>query len=255
MVIDARIVTDYIAGADLNQYRNCWIYNCFGKSSLFEMPDPKNKIWVSRLYDKIVNQIEHFIPRNGAIVKQLFPQFDRLAAEYTILLIVGLPDPYDAMVLEHDGKAYMIFDLIQFKEAALSKNYSCHRVLTHELIHICLMEDYPVPYDMPYVDKLSYTAFNEGFAHALTYPEDISCFVFDEFLCDKFEAAKRVLLAAMIEKDKDKQAVYLRNADTGDYWDKFAAMAGKLYLLKHIDKLKNIYREGWHNFTEKILTE
>lgn len=255
MIVDAHIVKDYIAGKNLNRYKDFWIYNCFGNSPLFETPDFKNREWVSKLYEKISKQIKHFIPRNGETVRRLFPRFDRISTDYTIMLVVGFPDPYDAMVLERDGKAYMVFDLIQFCEDALNENYSCHRVLTHELIHLCLMEDYPIPHKMSYIEDLNYTAFNEGFAHALSYPEDISKFVFDGFLDKKFETAKCTLRAALAETDKSKQVAYSRNADTGNYWDKFAAIAGQLYILKHIDDIECIYRNGWNDFTEKILTE
>lgn len=215
--------------------------------------DPKNREWVAKLYDKLLDQINNFIPRNGDFVKRFFPNFDRIAADYTILLVVGFPDPYDAMVLEHDGKAYMVFDLIQFQEESLNKNYSCHRVLTHELIHLCLMEDYPLPSEMSYTEELNYTAFNEGFAHALTFSEDISEFAFDTFLDEKFETAKSTLMKALAETDSSKQTIYKRMADTGEYWNKFAAMAGKLYLLKNIDNFEVIYRNGWRNFTDRIL--
>lgn len=253
MHIDASIVLDYIAGKELTNYKDHWIYHCFGEGSVFEMPDPKNRGWVSQLYEKLINQIEHFSLRNGETVKRLFPQFDRITSNYTIFLVVGFPDPYDAMVLEHDGKSYMVFDLIQFQEDSLSEDYSCHRVLTHELIHLCLMEDYPLPIGMSYIEDLNYTAFNEGFAHALTYPEDLSSFVFDDFLEEKFVTAKHTLRTALAETDKDKQAIYSKKADTGHYWEKFAAIAGKLYLLKHIDDLACIYQNGWRDFATRIL--
>lgn len=255
MIIDAHILTDYIEGKDLNQYKDYWIYNCFGNQSIFEIPDSKNKEWVAKLYKKIRNQIENFIPSNKDVVRRLFPQFDRIANNYTILLVVGFPDPYDAMVLEHNGKAYMVFDLIQFQEDSLNEDYSCHGVLTHELIHLCLMEDYPTAYEMSYVEDLNYTAFNEGFAHALTYVENIYGFVFDGFLEEKFKMAKHTLRAALAETDKQKQKKYSRNADTGEYWDKFASIAGMLYLLRHIDDIERIYKEGWHDFTARILEE
>ena len=255
VIIDSHIVEDYIAGKDLNQYKSHWIYNCFGERSVFELPDPKNREWVSKLFRKISDQIKHFTPRNGELVRRIFPQFDRISNDYTILLVVGFPDPYDAMVLERDGKAYMVFDLIQFQEDSLNEDYSCHRVLTHELIHLCLMEEYPAPHEMSYIEDLNYTAFNEGFAHALTYPEDIESFTFDAFLKEKFEAAKHTLQAALAETDKSKQQVYSRMADTGEYWDKFAAMAGKLYLLRHIADLEQIYRAGWHDFAARILND
>lgn len=38
---------------------------------------------------------------------------------------------------------------------------------------------------MPYLDELNYITFDEGFSHALIYPEDIISFKFDEFLEEK----------------------------------------------------------------------
>ena len=253
MIIDDHIILDYLAGKDLTQYKTHWIYNCFGTKSVFETPDPKHIGWVSMLYEKIKDQINHFIPRNYEMVKRIFPRFDQIAANYTLLLVAGFPDPYDAMVLEHEGKAYMVFDLIQFQEDSLHQDYSCHRVLTHELIHLCLMEDYPAPREWTYIDDLNYTSFNEGFAHALTYPEQIAAFTFDSFLEEKFENAKNTLRLALAETDKEKQALYSRKADTGDYWEKFASIAGKLYILKNLNQVEHIYHNGWENFTFQIL--
>ena len=255
VIIDDRIIKAYIDEKDVSQYKGHWIYHCFGGDSVFETPDPKHRGWVSKLYEKIKDQIEHFVPRNYEMVKSIFPHFDRIADTYTILLVVGFPDPYDAMVLEHNGKSYMVFDLIQFQEDSLNEDYSCHRVLTHEMIHLCLMEEYPPPNPMTYLNDLNYTAFNEGFAYALTYPEDITRFVFDDTLESRFEAAKTTLRLAVRKTDVTKQAVYLHEADTGSYWDKFAAMAGKLYILKNIQNAEKIYRSGWKGFAEHILSE
>ena len=79
--------------------------------------------------------------------------------------------------------------------------------------------------------------------------------MFDGFLEEKFKNAKHTLRAALAETDKQKQKNYSRMADTGAYWDKFASIAGKLYLLRHIDDMKRIYQEGWHDFTARILDE
>jgi hypothetical protein len=165
MIIDDSIVKDYLKGNNLESYKDHWIFKSFEKYSVFELPDKKHIEWVSKLYIKLIGQILNYKPRNGTAVRNLFPNFDEIAETFNIMLVVGFPDPYDAMVLEHNGKDYMIFDLIQFGENSLSENYCCHRVLTHELIHMCLMEYYPAPNKPSYTDDLSYTAFNEGFAH------------------------------------------------------------------------------------------
>lgn len=253
MIIDDRIVKDYLNGNHIESYKDCWIFNCFEKHTVFEMPDSMHTEWVSKLYDKLKEQILNFKPRNSEAVKMLFPDFDKIASGYTIMLVVGFPDPYDAMVLEHNGKEYMVFDLIQFGKDSLNEDYSCHRVLTHELIHMCLHKYYPVPNNPSYIDYLNYTAFDEGFAHALSYPEDISSFIFDDFLERKFLGAKETLKSTIKEVDQTKQAEYSQSADTGDYWDKFASVSGKLFILKNLNTIQEIYHNGWSDFASRII--
>jgi hypothetical protein len=253
MRIDDSIVQKFLSGQEPISYSDCWIYSALGRSYVFETPKPSDRDWVSQLCEKLKNQILYFLPRNIKLVKQLFPSFDDVTKEYTIMLVVGFPDPYDAMVLEHDGKEYMVFDLIQFGKDSLDADYSCYRVLTHELIHICLHQKYPCIQNMSYIDDLNYTAFDEGFAHALTYAEDIDSFQFDEFLQGKYDVAKEKLKQAITETDPLKMKEYSMSADTGDYWDKFASISGKLYLLKHLDTIIELYQSGWCDFSNKIL--
>ena len=145
MNIDDSIVQKYLAGEKPETYNNCWIYGAFDEGYLFEDPDPQNREWVSLLCQKLKKQIENYLPRNELTVKSLFSEFDEVVYAYTVMLVVGFPDPYDAMALEHNGNAYTIFDLIQFGADSLEETYSCHRVLTHELIHLCLYRKYPKP--------------------------------------------------------------------------------------------------------------
>jgi len=252
MIIDDSIILKYINGESPETYCNSWIYSAIGRGYTFDAPDSSNREWVFELYKRLKLQINDYIPRNAKLVSKLFPDFDSLVKSYTIMLVVGFPDPYDAMVLEHDGKEYMVFDLIQFGKDALSQEYSCHKVLTHELLHMCLHNKYPKLDNLSYKDELSYTAFDEGFAHAVSYPEDINNFTFNPFLEEKYIISKEKMKEAIQEIDPEKQAEYRFSADTGDYWDKFASICGKLYLLKHISDLENIYTQGWHDFYRKI---
>ena len=255
MTIDDSIVRKYLSGENPETYKNCWIYSALDEGYLFEDPDPQNREWVSMLCTKLKNQIRNYLPRNMHTVKNLFPEFDDVVRDYTVMLVVGFPDPYDAMALEHKGKGYTIFDLIQFGADSLDETYSCHRVLTHELIHLCLDRKYPKPIGLSYVDELNYTAFQEGFAHALTFPEDIATFKFHDSLAEKYTYSRRQLQIALRETDPDRQKQYLVSADTGDYWDKYASISGKLFLLNNLESIEELLLSGWKNFTDKILND
>ncbi|MDD4729704.1 MAG: hypothetical protein PHN55_13265 [Dysgonamonadaceae bacterium] len=255
IIIDDSIILKYLNNEPCESYSNNWIYSAVCRGYLFNAPAEANRDWVYKLYHKLVKQINNYQPQNYELVKKLFPEFIETMDNYTIMLVVGFPDPYDAMMLEHDGKSYMIFDLIQFGKEALAEEYSCHRVLTHELLHMCIHNKYPKPHDLSYVDELNYTAFDEGVAHAVSYPEDINSFVFDSFLNEKYDNSKKILKNAVSETSLENQQEILVMADTGRYWDKFASISGKLYILKHIDNIENIYQNGWHNFCIKILDD
>lgn len=252
MIIDDSIVQSYLSGSSSETYQNHWIYSASDRGYLFEAPDFSDRDWVSALCQKIKNEIQAYTPRNAQTVKTLFPDFDERSAHYTVMLVVGLPDPYDAMILEHDGKEYMIFDLIRFGRGALEEENSSHGLLTHELIHMCLHEKYPMPSELSYIAKLDYITFDEGFAHALPFPSAFEAFRFDDELTQKYKAAQLKLQAARGETDAAAQEQQLILADTGKYWDKFGAISGKLYLLKHKHRIFDLYQAGWRGFSAKI---
>ena len=255
MEIDDSIVQAYLRGDPTEAYHDSWIYCSFGRGQLFEKPDPQKCGWVADLCAKLQQQILDYVPRNDSVVRSLFPNFDAVARDYTIMLVVGFPDPYDAMVVENAGREYMVFDLVQFGPESLDEEYSCHRVLTHELIHICLHRIFPKPTQLTYVGELDYTAFDEGFAHALTYPDDWESFQFDDFLVGKYEAAKERLAHALRETVAAKQHEYLISSDTGDYWDKYASMSGKLFLINNKERIQDILQGGWKGFAHRILND
>ena len=252
MKTDDHIVLRYLRGQGLDEEKDCWIFKWENKN-VFEYPDEIHRQWVSKLHYKLTEQVKNYVPRNLKTVQLLFPDFENIMKKFNIMFVVGFPDPYDAMVLERNGKSFVVFDLIQFGKETLSEEYSCHRVLTHELIHICLHNRYPSPENPSYLEDLSYKAFDEGFAHALTFADNITQFQFDKFLEEKFRDAREMMRRALVESDTAKQEEFRKRVDTGNYWDKFASICGKLYLLKHKDRLCDIYSNGWRNFAEKIV--
>ena len=255
MTIDDSIVLQFLSGEPTESYRDTWIYGALDEERRFEEPDPANRGWVSLLCARLREQITSYVPRNYSIVSSLFPNFDSIAREYTVMLVVGFPYPYDAMVLENAGKEFMVFDLVQFGSESLQEDYSCHRVLTHELIHMCLNRMFPVPTAPSYKEELDYTTFNEGFAHALPYPDDWDCFELSSFMIEKYNESRLKLSRALRETDATRQKECRLSADKGDYWDKYASIGGKLYLLKHRREIAQILRSGWRGFASDVVND
>lgn len=261
MKIDDSIIRKYLDDNDVSSYSDHWIYHSIHAGQhLFEEPNLAEKEWISLLLDKVINDADDLIPRNTQIVSDLFPDFKEIASNYPLILSVGCPDPYDAMVMKHEGTKYVIFDLMQFVTYVRDlyeqgEAYDFRRILTHELLHVCIMNRYPRPADISYNDRLDYLTFNEGFAHAIAYQENMMISKFDKILQSKYKTAIETLKEAVKETNPQKQTDYIFKANIGYYWDKFGSMSGKLYLLKNKENIRKIYLEGWKGFTEKILRD
>lgn len=254
MEINDSIVQSYLRGDPPSGYGDSWVFRAVNGAPLFDPPRAGDRPWVSRLCEKLKAEIGAFVPRNAGLVEDLFPDFGHVSRGLTVMLVVGFPDPYDAMVLGNDGEEYVVLDLVQFGADSLDESYSCQRVLTHELVHVCLHNRYP-DQAVSYLDRLSYIAFDEGFAHALSYVEDIASFRFDAFHREKYSAARSQLALALKEQDTGRRSEHMQAADTGDYWDKFASIGGKLYLLNNVPRIRAVYEQGWRGFIDRVMAD
>ncbi|MGG7164108.1 hypothetical protein [Clostridium ihumii] len=260
MILNDEIIVDYLKEPSSNKYRNHWIfYNIEPNKYMYDTPSRENVEVVKEIYIKIKIILMNFKPINEDIFKVLFPNYKNVFESTKVLLVVGCPKMYDAMFIEHEDEEYIIFDLINLV------NYIKHghdiekvlkNLLTHEFVHRCVKEKYPLKENLPYVEKLNYIVFNEGFAHLLAYKDNIKEYDFNsKFYLDKYENAKLKLRNAIKEKNETKQEKWLKEADVGNYWNKFGAISGKLYLAQHIDLLIEIYTNGWRNIIFNIIRE
>lgn len=258
MEYNDEIVQQYFTNKDILTSDSHWIYSFIEKDKiLYEKPLYTKIEIVKQVHREIIAALDNFKFFNDKLITEVFPNIEDIKGNSTIILVVGCPKPYDAVIREYNGQEYIIFDLIRFAEYADS-GYSLEllirKLLTHELLHKCIHDKYPIVSALSYIDELNYIAFDEGFAHLLAYKDNIKDCEFDDFLTERYLKAKHQLKQAITEKDSVKQKDYLSFANTGSYWDKFAAISGKLYLLKHIEHLHSIYNNGWYNFINEILS-
>lgn len=255
MNIDKIIVEKYLrqeAGLE-----NHWIFSqIVPGEKAFEQPDCSKRDEVELLLKQITRLVKDFRPFNSDLYNVLFPQWRTITENTTVILSVGSPAPYDAMVRMKDGKEYVIFDLIRFLEYSNS-GYDIERIirqlLTHELAHICIHEDYPPIQYQGYIERLKYTTFDEGVAHILAFAEDMMSFDFKELVRAHFEVSIRELAKALSATDENEQKDYLVSCNAGSYWDKFAAISGKLFLAQNKTRIVELYRAGVRPFFDELL--
>ena len=258
MNIDTSIVDQYLAEESNTNYSNHWVFSEIEKGkNVFTEPDNFRATEVLNCQNHIIETCSHFIFRNNDLVHKIFDDVPKILKQANILLTVGMPSMYDAMVREYQGKFYMIFDLINFANyvvEGIDLSNIIEQLLTHELIHMLIFEAYPSVDEFDYMDYLNYISFHEGFAHLLAYKEDITNYQPDEKVYKpRFDTAKEKLLNALNEKDPTLRQRYKFELNAGDYWSKFGAIASKLYLMKHMNMLERIYNEGWENYISKIV--
>lgn len=246
MNIDDSMIKSYLAGND--DYNSHWLFNNILDNGeyAFDRPNNKYKEKIREIYEKIHGNLINFTPYNVDLFSKLFPTWKTLINDANIILAIGCPSPYDAMVREHEGREYVIFDLIRFmsyEKAGYDIVSLITGMITHEISHICIHADYPVN-DNSYEDKLTYIAFDEGFAHLLAFTDKISSYNFSDMIETYYQNSVSKLQMALSETNTLKQKEYLDESNCGAYWDKFAAISGKLYLASNIGDLYDIYKDG-----------
>lgn len=255
MNIDTSIVKSYLQGND--DFAGHWLfYHILDNGEyVFDKPDLEHREAAGRMLKKLQNSLDNFKPYNIELFSGLFPEWRELAHDTNVVLAVGCPAPYDAMVREYGGREFIIFDLIRLLE--YQKNGSnilslMRQLITHEVSHICIHADYPIQ-PTTYQEKLSYIVFNEGFAHALAFSDEIGAYDFNPMIQTHYENSLSKLKAALSETDAQKQEEYLEIANCGPYWDKFAAISGKLYIVSHLKHIYEIYQGGPSKLLSDIL--
>lgn len=255
MNVDVSIVRSFLQGSD--EYVEHWLfYHILDDGEYtFCKPDTTQKEMVEEALNKTLDALNDFKPYNINVFSTLFPRWRELICDVNVILSVGCPAPYDAMVREYNGKEYMIFDLIRFLDYQKDGEdilLLIRQMITHELSHICIHFDYPV-ISSPYTEALGYIAFDEGFAHVLSFVDGIEMYNFLPAIQAHYQNARDKMKTALVETDIQKQKENLEASNCGSYWDKFAAISGKLYIASHINLIYEIYQSGPSELLTQIL--
>lgn len=243
MKISADIAEKYIKGEDISQFKNEWFFfsQTDKNENIFKKPPytDEHKKSVAAAVEAIRKTAADFVPLNKDIWDEIFPNWHGELDEITAEIIVGLPQPYDAMMLLNpNGKHRIIFNagiwadyVGKYDLSALAQN-----LLTHEFCHVCISKRFPKLTEIyngsDYIAKLDAAAFDEGFAHLLSFGGKNLCE--NDFHTEKLNEARKAnsikMLFALNEKNPDKQKDLLEEAVCGNYYEKFAAICGMTYL-------------------------
>ena len=272
MKIDTTIVDSYLDSRDVKNYESLWLYNFIteqGQKSIFQLPPEsatKREV-VADIKKEIILSCRNFTPCNSKIWDILFDDWREFIDNTTLDLIVGYPEPNDALVKQApDGKYHMIFDLLCWEKyiGKINLSEAIQNLLTHELFHVMIENHFP---DIElkesqglYIEQLDAITFNEGFAHLVSYnQQEIDKVLWNgEKLTEVYNASVMKMKNAIREKNTEKQAQYIYESNHGNYYDKYAAMCGMIYLGREWqqggnERLKELFFEGYNGFATKSI--
>lgn len=269
------IVKGYLNGESLSTYKNQWYFHSSsvpkdqGRNVFTDFESSEeNKKKVSLVQEAILEVTKDFKPLNQPIWDALFPNWREVLKNEEIDLILGFPEPYDAMTEYDDkGTCHIIFDLGCWSKYVGQCNIQevVLNLLTHELCHVLIGKTMAgideALQASDYHTVLDALTFHEGFAHLISYnAKEITDIDWqDEKLREVRQQSIQEMQKALVVEDSKEQKDYLYRAQCGNnYYDKYACMCGLLYLAEvweqgGIPALKECFLQGWHGFAEKCL--
>lgn len=195
-----------------------------------EVISPTRKEVVLRLCREVY-YYENFPLWNHALTVYLFPYCRTLINQIVMLPIVGSGKHFDAKVLEHNGKDYLVVDLLNIADYTSSVKEMCY--ILHNLCHVHLLRYYMShAYEKPiaYIPQLEYRFFCEGLIQYLSWNEDAAVYRLKEarYIHRKKDAFYTLNKAFEI-KEKQFREQILVMLEKLDLWQRFTDVAGMFY--------------------------
>src|SRR3712207_3746749 len=98
MRVNIDTVNDYLSGKDLISYSNQWIFKSIEKDKyLIEKVSESKKNTIKKIAYLLQKELVNFKPYNIEIWNLIFPRWESIINNSLVYLVVGCPNPYDAM--------------------------------------------------------------------------------------------------------------------------------------------------------------
>lgn len=233
MRIDSRIVEGFLAGEPAGRFRDEW---CFGgEHPPYAEPEGSERERVREVYRQVLDCAGDFSPVNRPVWDRMFPKWREQTAGVELMLIVGYPEPYDAVsTKDPQGGEAIILDMLRWTAYLGHIKEAAGNMLTHELTHSLISLRAPEVVEDGehggYLSRLDALAFNEGFAHLLSF-RGMELDKVDWSQYGEVRDRSRERLRAALEcGEQSEQERLIYEGTAGRYFDKFICMAGMFYL-------------------------
>lgn len=262
MFVNDSVVQRFLAGRGPEDSLQ-WFFR--GRRAYEEVAaDSATLLEVNTMYRQMLKTLQTFDPINEFVIDTMFPAWRDV--EFQVDLIVGFPKPFDAVTaVDSTGLTHVILDVKQFADYGIDEEsmaLTLNNIITHEMIHVFMGRRFPDMLVSPeYIDELDAIAFNEGFAHLLSFnAQELDDVDWGEYLNEYDSISVSKLAVAMAETDESQQELLLQRSCSGPYFEKFACMSGMFYLAKQWQRggLAALMEEcdgGCRGFCRKVVEE
>jgi hypothetical protein len=242
MLVNTEIVDVFLEYGSAENCRDHWIFHEINPGKfIFEDPPETQSQKVKMIYDNCFSIINDFRPMNYCLWEEIFGEFTGMPEDLIIYLIVGAPNPYDAMVRsEPDGKTAIIFDLYRMSTYHTDELEDLLiKMITHELAHVFIKQNYSYPKKNHenFMEILKLIMFDEGLAHLLSFRENVLNINWEsnEYLKRKEKAYYRLRQVIQTFREHNQKELLIE-ATTGVYWEKYGAMSGMFSIVDYLKK-------------------
>lgn len=259
MKINSEIISYFLEHKHLRDYQNHWIYNKIVPGEYtFEEPGNVNYEQLNKFKNLVEEQILDFKPFNEYLWNQIFDSIE-VSPTTTIYLIVGSPQPYDAMVREYNNERYIILDLIRilnYTDDFDKLKSIVNDFLTHEIAHILIGSKYPYLESMSIEDKFIQMIFDEGIAHFISYKEDVLNVDWQSKEMKTHHQNTFEKLRYYLNNRSEISNQTLIEANSGTFWGKYVSIGGMFAVKEYYDthlNFSNLLNDGPQNLLEFIV--
>lgn len=197
---------------------------------------------------------------NREIITTLFPDCDSLLEEIILMPIIGAHKSFDAALIEHENRWYLVLDLLNIADYTQSVKKMCY--ILHNLCHMELLRRlfqrcFPKPEES--LAQLNYRFFVEGFVLYLAWNEAVSAYVFHTSAYASIKQKSFQFLYQSLNSEAAQRQRILSALDRVGLWDRFPDIAGMffcddVYRRQGVEGLKAYFSLGWEDSAARLFS-
>ncbi|MCI9312556.1 MAG: hypothetical protein HFE68_04240 [Erysipelotrichaceae bacterium] len=234
-----------------------WFYQKYGRNPSLSL---QRQAVCERLCDEL-RFYEHFPLWNQVLILTLFPQIEKELANMEILAIIGSDQRFDGDITMHDGKTFLVVDLLNiadYTQSVKEMTYILHNQCHYQLIAHVLKKQSATA--QTFQEQMAYRFFVHGLALYASWNEDYHAYVFHEPQYAKRKAKAFYMYHSAMHNltDEQERQMFLRIIRKVELWERYPDIAGLFFvdaLMREegIESLKEYVKAGWENVAKQSM--